>query len=275
MKGPGGAGVLVGVIAGALFLLGDVSWAQPPGSIPPVYVQRLRMPVRGDGFAQPRAVVADLHTGEIFVCDSLRNRIVIFDEQGRFRYEIPGGSTFQAPIDLAVDPEGYLFVLGQVSGDVALLDFDGRFIRRVSLTGLPPDAESPRFSSLAISPGGESLYLMDPENDRLWIADRDGAVRGSIDMTVGRPQEEIDQLRYGHIDVYARHPSRPHSDRWAGASLRPGRQRQGNDRRQGLGGVPDDLPCRRGARRPRASDHPRSAARLVHDLGSRPKRLPQ
>ena len=36
--------------------------AQPPGSIPPVYSQRLRVPVRGDELAQPRAVVADLHT---------------------------------------------------------------------------------------------------------------------------------------------------------------------------------------------------------------------
>jgi uncharacterized protein YijF (DUF1287 family)/sugar lactone lactonase YvrE len=203
MKRPGGAEVLVGVMAGALFLLGAVAGAQPPGSIPPLYTQRLRMPVRGDDFAQPRAVVADLHTGEVFVCDSLGNRVVIFDERGRFRYQIRGGSTFQSPIDLAVDPEGYLFVLSQVSVGVTLLDFDGRFIRRVSLTGLPEDVESPRFSSLAISPSGESLYMMDPENDRLWITNRDGAIQGSIDMTVGRPQEEIDQLRYGHIDVYA------------------------------------------------------------------------
>lgn len=203
MKRPRGARVLVGVMAGVLFPLGAVARAQPPGSIPPLYAQRLRMPVRGDDFTQPRAVVADLHTGEVFVCDTLRNRIVIFDEEGRFRYQIPGGSAFQSPIDLAVDSEGYLFVLSQVSAEVTLLDFDGRFIRRVSLSGLPQDAESPRFSSLAISPSGESLYLMDPENDRLWMIDRDGEVQGSIDMTVGRMQEEIDQLRYGHVDVYA------------------------------------------------------------------------
>jgi sugar lactone lactonase YvrE len=160
------------------------------------------MPVRGDSFAQPSAVVADLHTGEIFVCDSRRNRVVIFDQKGRFRYEIPGGTSFVSPIDLAVDLDGYLFVLGQVSPDIALLDFDGRLIRRISLAGLPEDAGSPRFTSLALSRDGETVYLLDTENDRLWLTNRDGEIRHSIDMTVGRTQEEIELLRYGHIDVY-------------------------------------------------------------------------
>ncbi len=193
---------LAGILPGVLFWLGGISWAQPPGSIPPVYTQRLRIPVLSDAFAQPSAVVADVHTGEILVCDRLRNRVVIFDEKGRFRYSIPGGSSFQSPIDLAVDPEGYLFVLGQVSVEITLLDFDGRLLRKFPLTGLPEGFESPRFTSLAMSANGESLYLIDAENHRLWIANRNGAIRHSIDMTIGRTQEEIELLRYGHIDVY-------------------------------------------------------------------------
>ena len=202
MRHPGRNALLAGALSGVLVLLAAVSSAQPPGSIPPVYTQRLHMPIRGDDFAQPSAVVADLHTGEIFVCDSRRNRVVIFDEKGRFRYEIPGGTNFVSPIDLAVDPEGYLLVLGQVSPDIALLDFDGRLIRKISLAGLPEEAIGTRFTSLALSQNGEILYLLDTENDRLWITDSSGAIQGSIDLTAGRTQEEIDQLRYGHIDVY-------------------------------------------------------------------------
>jgi uncharacterized protein YijF (DUF1287 family)/sugar lactone lactonase YvrE len=185
-----------------LFLLGAVSWAQPPGSIPPIYAQRLRMPVRGDDFAQPRAVVADQATGEIFVCDTLRNRIAIFDDKGRFRFQIPGGAAFQSPIDLAVDPEGYLFVASQVSAEVTLLDFDGRFIRRIALSNVPAGAAGARFSSLALSPEGDELYLLDVENDRLWITDRQGAVQRSVDLRVGLTAKEIDELRYGKVDIY-------------------------------------------------------------------------
>ncbi len=192
---------VVGAALAAL-LLANGSWGQPPGSIPPVYTQRLSIPIRGDDLEQPRAVVADLSSGEILVADMLANRIVIFDEQGRFRYQIPGGSVFQSPVDLAVDPEGYLFVLSQVSPEVTLLDFDGRLLRKLPLTGLPEDVGSPRFVSLAISPVGDRLFLMDGDNDRLWITDRGGAVLGSVDTTVGRTPKEIEELRYGHVDVY-------------------------------------------------------------------------
>ena len=198
----GGARAGVAGAALATVLVAPGSWGQPPGSIPPVYTQRLQVPVRGDDLEQPRAVVADLHSGEVLVCDTVGNRIVIFDPQGRFRYEIRGGATFQSPIDLAVDPEGYLFVVNQASSVVTFLDFDGRLLRRLPLTGLPDDALPPRFNSLALSPAGDRLYLMDFENDRLWITDRQGAVQGSVDTTVGRTAKEIEELRYGKVDVY-------------------------------------------------------------------------
>jgi hypothetical protein len=185
MKPYRGKAVLAGTLLGVLISLGAASWAQQPGSIPPLYTQRLGIPVQGDDFAQPSAVVADLHT------------------KGRFRYQIPGGSAFQTPIDLAVDPEGYLFVLGQVSPDITHLDFDGRLIRKISLTGLPEVSRSPRFTSIAISQSGENLYLLDADNHRLWISNRDGMIQRSVDMTAGRTQEEIELLRYGHIDIYA------------------------------------------------------------------------
>ena len=199
-RGGARAGVAGAVLAAILVAPGVLG--QPPGSIPPVYTQRLQVPVRGDDLDQPRAVVADLHSGEILVCDTTANRIVIFDPQGRFRYEIRGGATFQSPIDLAVDPEGYLFVVSQASSQVTLLDFDGRLLHRLSLAGLPDEAVAPRFSSLAISPAGDRLYLMDFENDRLWITDRQGAIVASVDTTVGRTPKEIEELRYGKVDVY-------------------------------------------------------------------------
>jgi sugar lactone lactonase YvrE len=199
---PGGARAGVAGAALAAVLVAPGSWGQPPGSIPPVYTQRLQVPVRGDGLQQPRAVVADLHSGEVLVCDTFANRIAIFDSQGRFRYEIRGGAAFQSPIDLAVDPEGYLFVVSQTSSELTLLDFDGRLLDKISLTGLPDGLISPRFGSLALSPAGDRLYLMDFENDRLWVTDRQGAVQASVDTTVGRTPKEIEELRYGKVDVY-------------------------------------------------------------------------
>ncbi len=188
--------LLTAVIAGAPIT------AQEDG---PEYTARLRMPSRLDDLGYSRAVAADLHTGEIFVCDSRKQRIVIFDRQGLFLYQISGGEIFRAPIDLAVDPEGYILLLASHQGRQALLrlDFDGRPLGEITLSGLPETA-APNLVSLALSPAGDRLYLLDQANQRLWLADGDGAVTGSVDLAAEADlnDKEAREYRLGHVDVY-------------------------------------------------------------------------
>lgn len=179
------------------------SQEQPEPAAQPQYVQRLRMPTRGDSFSQPRSVAADLHAGEIFVCDTFNQRIVIFDHRGLFRYEIPGGTVFRAPVDLAIDPEGYLLVLAmnRIRQGFTLLDFDGKLIEHVTLTNLPADAVEPYFVSIALSPTGERVYLLDQDNHRLWLSDRQGRVESSVNLAEGLTEEEIQDQLLAHVDV--------------------------------------------------------------------------
>ncbi len=168
------------------------------------YLRRLQIPEAADRLKQPLAVHADLHTGEIFVCDRTGDRLVIFDATGLYRYQIRGGATFSTPLDVAVDPDGYIVVLGFVGGRVGLvvLDFDGRFLREIRLTGLPEGAPEPQPISIALSSGGEHLYVLDQAGPRLWIADRDGRVVGSTDLAAGLTPKEAREQILGHVDVY-------------------------------------------------------------------------
>ncbi len=182
----------------------------------PEYVARLRMPSRLDALGYSRAVAADLHTGEIFVCDSRKGRIVIFDRQGLFLYQIPGGESFRAPVDLAVDPDGYILLLANVEGQDALLklDFDGKPLGEVTLSGLPADLAPPKLVSLALDASGERLYLLDEANQRLWLAGPvppEGGTRkivvtvsDSVDLAaaVDLSDKEAREYRLGHVDVY-------------------------------------------------------------------------
>ncbi len=173
----------------------------------PEYAARLRMPARLDGLGYSRAVSADLHTGEIFVCDSRKQRIVIFDRQGLFLYQIPGGEIFRAPIDLAVDPDGYILLLAHHQGRTAILrlDFDGKPLGELALSGLePPGLEPPNLVSLAFDGSGERLYLLDQANQRLWIAGPDAGVSDSVDLAaaVDLSDKEAREYRLGHVDVY-------------------------------------------------------------------------
>jgi DNA-binding beta-propeller fold protein YncE len=196
--------VLAIAVGGLLLAAAGVAqfdWSQVEG---PRYIQRLHLPIRGEAFKLPRAVHADLHTGEVFVCDTFNNRIVIFDERGLFRFQIVGGETFRAPADIAVDPEGYLFVLALHAGHKALvlLDFDGLFIQEIELSGLPPNFLAPELLSIALSPSGERLFVVDKANNRLWIGSRDGQIETSVDLAPGFSEKEAEELRLGHVDVY-------------------------------------------------------------------------
>jgi hypothetical protein len=168
------------------------------------YVQRLHMPSRADDIGYPRSVTADLHAGEIFVCDVRKNRVLIFDRDGLFLYMIPGGEIFRTPLDIAVDPEGYILLLARYELELRLLrlDFDGKFIERIDISGLPRSVAEPDLVSIAMSPAGDRYYLLDEANLQVWITDRGGKVVGMIDMVGDLTEKEAAEQLFGHVDVY-------------------------------------------------------------------------
>lgn len=189
-------------VLGALALLGVAAWT--PAAEGPAFVRRLVLPVADDVIGYPPGVTADPHTGEVFVCDSRLNRVIVFDAEGLFLYEMPGGDAFTAPQDVAVDPEGLLVVAASHERRPAVveLDFDGLFRREVRLSGLPEGLAEPQVSSLALSPRGDRLYLLDAVNLRVWIADRGGRVQSAIELAAGLSEREVRDVIPGHVDVY-------------------------------------------------------------------------
>ena len=182
--------------------LTSVSQGQEDGR--PTYARRLQLPIVSDDLQLPRSVHADLHTGEVFICDVKANRIAIFDPDGLYRYQIRGGSAFSTPLDIAVDPDGFLYVVAFRDGvlGVQRLDFDGQFIETIRLSGGPDGLSEPVPSSLALSISGERLFVLDSQNNRLWIARSDGEVLTAVDLAEGlSSDEEIEQI-LGHVDVY-------------------------------------------------------------------------
>ncbi|MGB3564858.1 MAG: NHL repeat-containing protein [Thermoanaerobaculia bacterium] len=187
---------------GALALA--IATAAPSTSQEPVFVRRLELPIAGDAIGYPRGVTADPHTEEIFIGDSRGNRILIYDGEGRFKFQITGGDVFSAPHDIAIDPEGYLVVVANHQRRRALiqLDFDGLFLDETPLTGLPDDSMEPMIHSIALSPSGDRIYAVDTANLRLWIADRSGAIATSVDLAPGLSEKERHDVMLGHVDVY-------------------------------------------------------------------------
>ena len=178
-------------------------FTETPAAAEISYLRTLRLPAQGESDLYPKSVTADLHTGEIFVCDTRGNRVLIFDPDGLFNYEITGGVVFRAPTDIGIDPEGYLLLLASrdLRRVVLELDFDGLFLREIEVQNLPADALEPRIISLALSQKGDRLYLLDQANLRVWITDRKGQVQGSFDVGEGMTENQRRDAILRHVDV--------------------------------------------------------------------------
>lgn len=208
-----------GALAALLVAGSPVAGAEPPApsagaaaAEPSVrYVFPLELPAAGDRITYPQSVIADPHTGEIFVCDLRANRILIFDARGLYRYQIPGGDAFRAPRDLALDPTGRMIVAAMQDGRPALveLDFDGLPLGEVALTGMAEvlgvgaeDLAEPRYTSVALSEAGDRLVVIDEANHLLVIAEREGRVLEVIDLGEDLEEARARDLVLGHVDVY-------------------------------------------------------------------------
>lgn len=168
------------------------------------FLQRLQLPVSSDDIGYGHSVTSDPHTGEVFVCDPRSNRILIFDSEGMFNFQILGGIDFSNPRDLAVDPEGLIVVLAnrESRSRPIELDFDGKFLRQIELY---PDSDllrTGRFTSIAMSPTGDTIYMADDANLRIWIVNRSGEVRGFVDLAAAESDETREDMIIGQIDIY-------------------------------------------------------------------------
>jgi hypothetical protein len=103
-----------------------------------------------------------------------------------------------------VDPEGYILLLARSELEVRLLllDFDGKFIEFVDLSGLPASVREPQIVSVAMSPEGDQFYLLDQANLHVWITNRKGEVVGMINLAIEIDEGELLEQVLGHVDVY-------------------------------------------------------------------------
>ncbi len=118
----------LGFVVGAL--AGDQSSLPPQGgqlAVPATFVREIRQPGLGAEILRPSAIHFDDLHHEILVADPGHNRVVIFSQNGAFKFAFDLGDSLTTPADVVTDPEGTIFVLGTSKAGRALdrFDFDG------------------------------------------------------------------------------------------------------------------------------------------------------
>jgi len=137
---------------------------------------------------RPQAGVVD-ERGRIYVTDVSRGGVFVFDEQaGELLVweQADGLKRFQAPIGIALGPEGTVFVADAELALVARLDAKGNPLRPVGKGILK------RPTGLAYDPARQQLYVADTYGHDIKVFDAEGR----LERTIGSRGEGAEQLNF-------------------------------------------------------------------------------
>ena len=131
-------------------------------------------------FQSPVGVAVD-EQDNIYVSDSARGEICVFDPQGKHLRSIgqKGSRTpLQRPTGIAVDPQGRsVFVADTQLHQVLVFDLEGKLLRTIGHRGTEPgEFNFPTFLTLAAG----RLYVVDSMNFRIQIFSLDGKPLGGF-----------------------------------------------------------------------------------------------
>lgn len=80
-----------------------------------------------DRFSQPSDVAVDAE-GNIYVTDTLKDRVVVFDPEGKFLLTFPTG--IKRPLGIDAGPDGTVYVVSKRSDTVVAYDRKGKLLRQ-------------------------------------------------------------------------------------------------------------------------------------------------
>ncbi|RJP77760.1 MAG: hypothetical protein C4524_07670 [Candidatus Zixiibacteriota bacterium] len=187
----------------AICFLLSVAWAQSGGR---QIAAEFRFAVGQQGGAlelsQPQAVRFDPRRQEVYIADTGHDRIVILDSRGVYQFEIGNDERLRTPTDVAVDPDGRLYVLGSpVQGSfLQVFDYNGDYLGPFRFHG-GPDSGSFELNSLALDRDNR-LHILDCRGGRVLTYDLSGRFLHQFSFLKELGADPDRELTLGSLAVY-------------------------------------------------------------------------
>ncbi|MDD2790950.1 MAG: 6-bladed beta-propeller [Sulfurimonas sp.] len=122
-------------------------------------------------FLYPIDVLADAK-GNIFVSDSVRAKIYVFEKDGDYSYTI-SLPVMQRPVGIALSPDDkYLYIVDALASQIHVTTLKGEFVKSIGQNG-SQDGAFNRPTFIDIGNDGK-IYISDSMNHRVQILDKDG-----------------------------------------------------------------------------------------------------
>ncbi len=126
---------------------------------------------KSEPFLYPIDVVTDTK-GNIYVSDSVRAKVYVFDDDGDFSHTI-APKALQRPVGIAISADGrWLYIVDAVSSQIHVTTLKGNFLNSIGTNGNGP-AEFNRPTYIDVGKDGK-IYVTDSMNHRIQILDKNG-----------------------------------------------------------------------------------------------------
>ncbi|MDQ1264829.1 MAG: hypothetical protein QG559_1830, partial [Campylobacterota bacterium] len=124
-----------------------------------------------ESFLYPIDIVTD-KSGNIYVSDSVRAKVFVFEEDGDFSHII-APKELQRPVGLAISPDGQkLYIVDTLSDKIHITTLSGKLLNSLGKRG-NGDGEFNKPTFMEVGSNG-NLYISDSMNHRVQILDKDG-----------------------------------------------------------------------------------------------------
>jgi len=132
--------------------------------------------------------------GDLYVLDGVNHRVVVYDADGKFRFEFGSGGSRPGqllfPLGIAAGPDGRVYVADSGNHRFQVFDSNGKVLDTVSLpdvpSGTPPDP-----ADIVVDPNRERLYITDNDNHHVLVYNLAGREFESIWGSPGQDQRQF------------------------------------------------------------------------------------
>ena len=162
------------------------------------FVREFSLPGQSNQLLRPSAIHIDRKFNEVLISDPGHNRIVIFDDNGVYRFEFSGGEIFSTPGDLVVDSEGQIYVVGSTREGRRLFvfDFDGLFLHELEL--FSPQESRVAIGSIAINEQDE-LVIHDSRRQTIVKFNTNGEFVSEFHLFTELSERTLNELIVGRV----------------------------------------------------------------------------
>ena len=136
----------------------------------------------GDNFDKPESTALDKY-GNIYVADTGKNRIVVFDSGGNFERIIGDKKSTPVPLGVAVSDNNRIYVTSLMQRQLSILDNEGKLIKKVNFK---EKAQTP----LKVAIHQNKLYLT--AIGQIMVLD----MNGNVKQRWGREGRNLGEFRY-------------------------------------------------------------------------------